>query len=272
MSVFTDGATAIRAVEMVGSVGVSVSSVEWLTNARHLRDDALLSWPISQLRHRGLASALVAPLLDPMFRYPAFLWVVAIRLAAALLLIAGASDGSLRAFLTIVVAVTTVAIALRSPFGLDGADQMAMFIFATLALVRLLPRPVVEVAFIWTLTLQSCLAYFTAGIAKLVSPIWRSGAAIAGISSTRMYGSEAAARLVHGRPGLGFVLAWSVILMECLFPLALIAPLPIALVILASGAVFHIISGVVMGLNTFIWSFVATYPAILWCHAQLHGA
>jgi hypothetical protein len=34
---------------------------------------------------------------------------------------------------------------------------------------------------------------------------------------------------------------------------------------------FHVMSAVVMSLNTFIWSFVATYPAILWCHAQIRS-
>jgi hypothetical protein len=148
---------------------------------------------------------------------------------------------------------------------------MAGFIFATLALTRLFPHPAVEVAFLWVLALQSALAYFTAGYAKLVSPIWRSGSAIPGISSTRMYGSAWASRFVHGRGWFCVGLAWSIILAECLFPLALIVPLPFALALLVAGAVFHIMSGVVMGLNTFIWSFLATYPAILWCHGRLYA-
>jgi hypothetical protein len=67
-------------------------------------------------------------------------------------------------------------------------------------------------------------------------------------------------------------LAWSVILTECLFAVALLTPFPITLAILIGGAAFHIMSGLVMGLNTFIWSFVATYPAILWVQARVHIA
>jgi hypothetical protein len=85
-----------------------------------------------------------------------------------------------------------------------------------------------------------------------------------------MYGSPLAARLVKGRCRVCAALAWSIILAECLFPLALLTPFPITLVLLAAGAAFHIASGVFMGLNTFIWSFLATYPAVLWCHSRLH--
>jgi len=154
---------------------------------------------------------------------------------------------------------------------LDGSDQMAAFVFSALAIARLTPTSAVASTLLWVVALQGCLAYLTAGVAKLISPIWRSGAAVPGITSTRMYGSVMAVRLVKGRPWLWMALAWSVILAECVFPASLAAPIPVALALLAGGITFHIMSGVVMGLNTFIWSFLSTYPAILWCHAQLHG-
>jgi uncharacterized membrane protein (DUF485 family) len=55
------------------------------------------------------------------------------------------------------------------------------------------------------------------------------------------------------------VLAW-----ECAFPLVLVLPAPFAYVMLALGVLFHVTNAVVMGLNTFVWSFVATYPAVIW--------
>jgi hypothetical protein len=272
VNAFAETEAAIRGVELVCSFGAALSSAEWLCNARHVRDESLLGWPVSQLRHRALTDGLLARVVDPLFHYPAVMGLFALRLAAAVGLIAALAGGSGRAALTLVVAVTTAAIALRSPFGLDGSDQMAAFVFGTLALARLVPTPAVESAFLAVVALQACLAYFTAGAAKLSSPIWRSGTAIPGITSTRMYGSLAAAALVRDRPWLWLTLAWSVILTECAFPLAVVSPMPVTLTLLAGGIAFHLMSGVVMGLNTFIWSFLSTYPAILWCHARLYGA
>ena len=271
MNLFTDTTYSIRWIEALASFGVTLSSLEWLTNARHLHDDGVLGWPIAQLRHRALSNGCIGRLLDYLFRYPVILFLIAMRLVSAAILLAGVSAGYPRAVVTAIVAVTSICIALRSPFGLDGSDQMATFIFTNLTLARLLPVPLVSSMFLWVVALQSCLAYFTAGVAKLVSEQWRSGSAISGISATQIYGSSFAASLVADRQRICLLLAWSVILTECVFPLCLFTPLRLALLLLAGGAFFHVMSAVVMGLNTFIWSFVATYPAILWCHAQIRS-
>ena len=271
MNPFAATDLAIRAVELIAACGIAISSIEWLTNARHLRDDALLSWPIARLRTRALSNGAIPRTLDPLLGYPGVLWVIGIRSVAALVLISNMTDGPIRAGATAVVALAAIAISVRSPFGLDGSDQMATFLFSTLALTRLFPGPVTENIFLWVVCLQACLAYFTAGFAKLVSPVWRSTTVIPGVASTRMYGSPAAARLMAGRPWLSAGIAWTVIVPECLFPLVLVVPFPGVLALLGWGALFHILTGVMMGLNTFIWMFLATYPAVLWAHAQLHG-
>ena len=36
-------------------------------------------------------------------------------------------------------------------------------------------------------------------------------------------------------------------------------------VFLAGGLLFHVASAVLMGLNTFLWAFGATYPAVFYC-------
>jgi hypothetical protein len=257
-------------VEFIGACGVVLSSSEWLVNVRHLRNEALLGWPISQLRHHVLAQGFVPRVLNPLFRYPGVTLLIIVRLVSALFLVAGIADNFVHAALIFTVALTTIGIALRSPFGLDGSDQMAAFIFATLFLEQVCPGRAVESTFLWVIALQSCLAYFTAGFAKLVSPTWRDGSAVFGIASTRMYGVPSAARWIKEHGWFCVGVAWSVILTECLFPLALVAPFPLVVALLAGGGAFHVMSGFTMGLNTFVWSFFATYPAILWCHSRIY--
>ena len=46
-------------------------------------------------------------------------------------------------------------------------------------------------------------------------------------------------------------------------------PRPLALAVLAAALVFHAGNAAIMGLNTFVWAFAATYPAILWLHAAV---
>jgi hypothetical protein len=45
----------------------------------------------------------------------------------------------------------------------------------------------------------------------------------------------------------------------------LIAPRPLAILLLLSGIAFHVTAAIAMGLNTFLWSFLATYPALVYC-------
>jgi hypothetical protein len=56
-----------------------------------------------------------------------------------------------------------------------------------------------------------------------------------------------------------------VVAAEVAFPLALPLGYPYGLVLLGWGVVFHAANALVMGINSFFWSFVATYPAILYC-------
>lgn len=265
---FTDAAETLRLVERLAAVGACIASAEMLTRRGNLRDPGLLGWPVSQLRHRALAGG-AARVLDAAFAYPNVLALVGLRAAAAACLAVVAPRGGVEAALVATVAATSVALPLRSPFGMDGADQMATYVFCLLALALLLPHPAVIAACLWFIALQSCLSYLTAGVAKAVSREWMGGMALVGISSTRMYGAPPAAAFLRRHPALVPWLSRSVVAAECLFPLALVTPRPVALLLLAGGLLFHLLSAVFMGLNTFLWSFAATYPAILYCAARL---
>lgn len=158
----------------------------------------------------------------------------------------------------------------RRAFGDDGSDQMNTVVVAVLALC-VGPH---STAFLldlglWFLAAQACLAYCAAGISKLVSPMWRSGEAVYRIFNTATYGTEAIASVLRDRRGLNVFLCWSVIMIETLFPLALVAPTPITLAFLVWGALFHAQCAAIMGLNSFLWAFLSTYPAVFFAHSQL---
>jgi hypothetical protein len=73
-----------------------------------------------------------------------------------------------------------------------------------------------------------------------------------------------------------------VIVFECTFPLAILSP-RLALVFFGAGIAFHVGIAAVMGLNNFVWPFIATYPAVYiasndlssamgpWLRGPLHG-
>ena len=108
------------------------------------------------------------------------------------------------------------------------------------------------------------MSYVIAGVAKLSEPEWLDGSHLAAIFSTDAYGAKPIGDLLLRRRLLAATISIAFICWECTVLFAMFAPRPIAYAYLAIGLSFHVINAVVMGLNTFLFAFPATYPAILY--------
>jgi hypothetical protein len=156
-----------------------------------------------------------------------------------------------------------LAVQWRRTLGGDGAEQMSILIVlaAVLAFVPAESETVARIAAVF-LVAQLVLSYATAGVVKLVSPIWRSEPILARILGTHRFGSSVLAGYLQRHPKLCVLAQWSVITLELGFVVALLLPLPGLLGFLLAGLCFHIACAVLMGLNTFLWAFPATYPCV----------
>ncbi len=157
----------------------------------------------------------------------------------------------------------------RRQIGGSGAEQLTFIVLVTFGLVVLAgatesARRIGDVF----IAAQVLLAYLVSGISKAASPVWRTGGAMAGILSTEGYGIPSVARFLSEHPFLDRLICSSVITWECAFPLVLIAPRPLMIVMFATGVLFHLSCAIVMGLNRFVWAFCGCYPAV-WATAML---
>jgi hypothetical protein len=246
-------------VERLASVSVAISTLELLARPELYQRGHLMSWEVGQLRSPRYVRGTSGRWIGRLMAYPMFRALLALRLAAtiALLLRPGARPaGGLR----FVVTASSIGMTMRSPFGWDGADQMSAITFAGLTTASCLPELKADVQRFFAL--QLCLSYLASGAAKAVSSQWRSGDALTGIASTRMYGDERLYRLLRERPRCARLLSRGVIAGECTFPLVLAAPRRARRAILAAGLLFHGVIALTMNLNTFFWSFAAAYPAL----------
>jgi hypothetical protein len=269
---FTESQTVVDVIERVSSVALIIASLELLTYPQTLSDVGLGSWRVHQLANKWVVDPRFQTTIGWFLIYPRVIGLIALRLACAVVFLCGVAGGDVtRATMAIVIAITSMLLTIRSSYGHDGADQMLFLTFASLGLAHALGSPIAQQLALWFITLQVSLSYFTAGFAKLISPIWRSGAALPGILSTEIYGHEKASAFVARYPILAKIGAWSVILFECAFPLSLLGSPLLTITLLSAGAVFHFGTAVFMRLNTFFWAFIATYPAILYCSGILLG-
>lgn len=247
-------------VETLAAASALVASLELLARRHLLADEGLLSWEVSQLRFRWLTH----PGWGAILSYRATVVALSLRALASAALLTTVSPPALRPILLLVVAATTSGLALRCPYGLDGADQMTLTTFAACFLASLFPGETTALVCLWFLSLQVVAAYLISGIYKLWSPVWRDGSALPGLLRTRMYGNLSISRWLSRHGPVSRVLCISVVGWECLSPLVLVGPRS-ALIYLVLGVGFHASTALVMGLNTFFLSFVALYPALWFC-------
>jgi hypothetical protein len=257
-------------IVILASTGMFIASIELLTLNEEFEDSGFFSWGVLRTASTSTLSVGTGTSTDvishPLF-FPA---VTGARALAALTLVLFPNNPALSTLCIFAVIVASFVMFWRAPLGLDGSDQMSLIIFVAIAIHKLFPGDVhVAQASLWFIAIQGCLSYSVAGIAKVISPVWRSGQAVRRILATRTYGTSWTASLVSGRGVTCLVLAWFVMVFECTFPLVLAFGHTGFVVFAILGTCFHIANAVTMGLNTFVWAFVATYPAILFCAVSL---
>jgi hypothetical protein len=191
--------------------------------------------------------------------------LVLCRLVLALLLLFDPGVGPYWKWYVVALLIVSWLVCVRLPWTKGADSQLNLITHGAISLTLLSDTPAAATYCLYFLTLQLCLAYFAAGYHKLRSPDWRSGYALSGLLSTRLFGSPALAAWLDRRLVLSMALCWATILWELSFPVVFIAPRAVVVCYFVGGALFHLSTAVAMGLNKFIWAFFAIYPAALWC-------
>jgi hypothetical protein len=254
------------------AVAVTLSTLEDLARYAVFRDDGLMSWKVARLGRRGTAHGAWSAIADAFLAFPRYRWLLIARLGmTAAVFIA---PPALRATLFFMVAASLAADLVRCPFGHSGAHQMMICVSAALGFGYAAPDGhVVAHISLWFIALQVVVAYVTSGWAKLLSAPWRSGRALTGIMGTAIYGHPRVHALLARRPRVAWLASWATILFESSFFIVLITGrFEVTAGFLAVSGLFHLTVAMVMGLNLFFWSFVATYPALLFCTSAIVNA
>jgi uncharacterized membrane protein (DUF485 family) len=259
-------ALTYRLTLLLVSVGCLIASLELLAIKWEFGTAGLFSWNVLRTLSRATLR-LGAGKSNAVISHPGFVpAITGVRALAVVTLILFGNYHELSTACIIVVIAASVFMYWRAPLGMDGSDQMSILIFVAVTIYKLFPGDIwVARASLWFIAIQGCLSYLVAGVAKLISPVWRNGEAVRRILGTRSYGSSKVAPLVANRRGVCIGLSWLLMLFECSFPLALAFGKTGFATFAVLGVIFHVTNALVMGLNTFVWAFVATYPAIFFC-------
>ena len=253
--------------------GQFISTLEMIFINKEFKDTGAFSWKILRFeRQQYMPSSVTNRFLSLFFTFRGVVVILLLRLLCLIGMVLFSIDGVAFTVFAFIVLISLIAIHFRNVYGGDGSDQMSTILsfclFAGCGVF--MQNSILERASIWFIAVQSCLSYCSAGIAKMASSKWRSGEATYEIFNTASHGSFAAAKVLSNNKRLSFILSWMAILFESLFPFCLLMPLPVVFAFLLCGITFHLVNAVVMGLNSFFWIFIATYPAILYTWFSLH--
>lgn len=250
----------------VVSIPIIIDSVEVISERRHYGQNGIYNYEVLRTYRKFMMGKVAGPIFQALFEYPRFIFLMVFQVSLAAILFS-------HIFINVVEPLVAPAIGiillilmlthLRSQYGLDGSDQMKVIVVAGLFVFYAVPDPVIQQFSLLFIAFQSLLSYFTSGFAKLVSPIWRGGQAMSGIVSTMSYGNKTVSRLLLGNPTLSKLLCWIVIVFECGLPLLVFTGGDTALVFAIVGVAFHLSIALLMHLNSFFWTFISTYPALL---------
>ncbi|MEN9579083.1 MAG: hypothetical protein RJA70_2092 [Pseudomonadota bacterium] len=134
-----------------------------------------------------------------------------------------------------------------------GLPLLLQFVFPSLGAVRDLA--------IGAIGTQLLLSYLLSGVGKLREPVWRDGTALSYLVNREQYRVPASLHRLLARPAPSRVLSYAVIVFECAAPLALL-DLRLCYGYLALAFAFHLGVAVTLGLNRFVWAWLAAFPCL----------
>ncbi len=265
-----DAFTLAYAVEITLAIQVIISTGEMLKLYRIYKDDGLMAWNIQRLGPK-LAIDVKKLKLDFFCRYPNVLVVLAIRLLSAIILIPIILFHQSAVLPLVLITAINLIMQVRNSQSNDGSDQMAMVGFIALLLANFINTALSISIALFFIAAQASLAYGTSGFLKMQKIGWYNGDYVTDILKTSSYGDRKVLQITQKRKSVAKVLGFMVVYGDCLLSIAFIFPPGICIYILLFGISLHIGIGRIMGLNTFLWSYIATYPATLFVSYTIYA-
>lgn len=111
--------------------------------------------------------------------------------------------------------------------------------------------------------LQCLLSYVISGWIKIKRPNWRNGSALRRFLSLSSYSPSSRVIALLESDKAVFLLSWGAMLFELSAALVLFVPEYLGIFI-AMGTIFHLGNFYFLGLNRFVFTWIASYPALIY--------
>ena len=244
---------------------VLLQGLELLQIRRSFASDGIWKWETLRKEFEilpGIFQWFLRITLD----YPRFLIVIFTQLALSIALLV-IEQPHPAFFISLLATTGLIALRWRGTFN-GGADYMTVLVLLMLSIEAVFHgNPIVRLGCLWYLAIQAILSYFISGLVKVRNADWRSGRALQRFLSGPPYDPPAFFVGLSKHSRLILLSSCALIAFEVSFPLALQSP-AVCVTFLCAALLFHLLNFATFGLNRFIFSWSATYPALYFCSAQ----
>lgn len=258
----------VRLVAAITGLHAVYSSLELFGIRDRYQDGGMMNWRVSRVYLNGtFGISLIEPLLKNIMTTVTARTVLGVAvIAAAGLDLSFLLIGTFGALLFL----TDVVLVYRHGGGLSGAYQMSLVVNAGVAIAAFAPaNSLIQFGAVAFIAVQGVLGYFISGAVKAVGDDWRRGDAAMLVLSTATWGHPWAYEQAKKYPRLASLASRGTVVFEIAFPIVLFASPPVMAVIMGAAIAMHLSISFTMGVNGFLTSFTATYPAIYYISTKL---
>jgi hypothetical protein len=271
IEMFSTTDQALTGIAILFAIGVIVTSLELLVERRRLwHEQGFLAWSIMGAGYSDRMQGPLGRCLNASCRPFVLDLLIGLRILASILLILFVAINANFVVPLVVTMLVHLIVHWRLRYMLDGSDKMSGLVGFTLLISAVFRDDhIIRVAALSFLTAQLTLCYAVAGLAKAATASWWNGRALQGTLGTVVFGVPTLHLFGVRFPMMTRAASWCVILFELSFPLALVGAPTVTVSYLIAGILFHVGVAAVMGFNSFLYFFVATYPAVCYTSSAL---
>jgi hypothetical protein len=271
ISYFFDINLVVDMIQTIASIAVIIDCIEVIIERYQYSSKGIFNFEFSRMNKKWMLHRYLDRFFNILFGYPNYILLIIVQLVVGVLVISQIFI-NFSIFLILIIFIILLLSHVRNHLGMSGADQMQVIIFTCLLVFYLSPsNSIVQKLAIFFICFQSLLSYFVSGLAKLSSSTWKNGTAITDIMNTESFGNKVFAKILIDKPSLSKLVCWCIILFECSFPMLIYTGLYTASFFIIFGILFHLSIAILMRFNSFFWSFIATYPALLYLATEIQN-
>lgn len=250
--------TTILLIRYLLAFALTLQTIEFLLIRKSFNDNGI--WQSSILKSDfEVFPRFIRTLLDYLLSYDKFINIIYLRLLLSFLLL---NISSPIIYGSLIIIALLISLRWRGTFN-GGSDYMTLIVLIAMFIASLSNNPKFQNAAVYYLCFQVASSYFLAGLVKVKNRDWRTGKALKAFLKNTIYKDNLVTNFLISSPILLRVCSFITIAWELSFPMAFVN-LNFAIIYLSIGFLFHLANAYLLGLNRFLFIWVATYPAVLY--------